>query len=58
MRRMKRRYLFLLAVFTGLAVNVYGGILYLEVPEDVTAEMVRNPSAENEAAIEDFLSIK
>jgi hypothetical protein len=45
------------AVFVVLAANVYGGILYLEVPEDVTAEMVRNPSAENEAAIEDFVSI-
>jgi hypothetical protein len=55
MRRMKRRYLVLLAVFTGLAVNVYGGILYLEVPEDVTAEMVRNPSAEDEAVIENFV---
>jgi hypothetical protein len=55
---MKRRYLVLLAVFTGLAVNVYGGILYLEVPENITAEMVRNPSVEDEAVIEDSASIE
>jgi hypothetical protein len=54
---MKWQSLFLSAVFVVLAASAYAGILYLEVPENITAEMVRNPSVEDEAVIEDFLSI-
>jgi hypothetical protein len=46
------------AVFVVLAADAYAGILYLEVPEDITAEMVRNPSAKDEAVIEDSASIE
>jgi hypothetical protein len=54
---MKWQSLVLSAVFLVLGAGAYAGILYLEVPKDITAEMVRNPSAEDEAVIEDFLSI-
>lgn len=38
------RAIFLLAVTVGvLTANSFAGILYLEVPGEITAEMVRNP---------------
>jgi hypothetical protein len=54
---MQRQTLITAVLSVVVTINAYGVILYLEVPEDVTAEMVRNPSVEDAVVIEDFLSI-
>jgi len=52
---MKWQSILVTAIYVISAVNGFAGILYLEVPENITAEMVRNPSGREEAFIEDFV---